>query len=442
MGAAIMNKLREHDLTRRAMLKMAAAGVMGGTAVNWFETLAAHAAPASAAAQPARARSCILLWLAGGLSQTDTFDMKPDASSDYRGEFKPINTNVPGISVCDLLPRLAKHADKLALLRSMSTSEADHARGTYFMQTGYRMLPGTYHPHLGSIVSAELGRPDFELPNFFWLGGATSASGGFLGARHNLVHIPHVQNEGSRNLELVRPALPMPAFDRRAALLDKLEASFEREHHGLRPIVDHRAAYQAAQRLMRSSKLKAFDLKNEPDKARAAYGDAPFGKGCLLARRLVEVGVPFVGVSLGDFDTHNNNWKRLRPLLPVVDQGMSALLTDLTERGLLDSTLVICMGEFGRDPKINSKKADNGREHYARAWTAVVGGGGLKTGQVVGRTSKTGQEVEERPIRTADFMATVCQALGIDFTKENKTPDGRPIRLADKGARVVEELFR
>jgi uncharacterized protein (DUF1501 family) len=153
------------------------------------------------------------------------------------------------------------------------------------------------------------------------------------------------------------------------------------------------------------------------------------------------VGVPFVGVSLGDFDTHNDNWKRLKPLLPLVDSCMSALLQDLETRGLLDSTLVICMGEFGRDPKINSKNANAGREHYARAWTSVLAGGGIKAGQAIGKTSKGGEEVVERPINAKDFMATLCRILGIDYTKKNTTPDGRPIQLADNGARPVEELF-
>jgi uncharacterized protein (DUF1501 family) len=208
-----------------------------------------------------------------------------------------------------------------------------------------------------------------------------------------------------------------------------------------RRLADHRTTYQQAAALMRSPRLNALDLTREPRRTRDAYGDHQFARSCLLARRLVEVGVPFVGVNLGDFDTHNDNWKRLRPLLPLVDHCLSTLLEDLEVRGLLDGTLVVCMGEFGRDPKINGKNANAGREHYARAWTTVLAGAGIKAGQVIGKTSAGGEEVTERPINTRDFMATLCRILGIDYTKKNTTPDGRPIGIVDAGARPVQELF-
>jgi uncharacterized protein (DUF1501 family) len=422
-------------LSRRDVLKLAAAGFAGGSAAPWFNTLAAHAAEAT----PGKRKSCILLWLAGGPSQLDTFDMKPDTPN--AGEFKPISTDVPGIQMCELMPKLAKQASKLALLRSMSTSEADHFRGSYLMQSGYRAIAGTQHPHIGSIAAAELGQPDFELPNFFWMGTPSAAGVGFLGARHAPFRIGQVRDEVAQNIESVRPAHGFSVFDKQASILDQLEQRFIEQHHGDKRLSDHRATYQQAARMMRSSRLAALDLKKEPTPIRERYGDTQFGKSCLLARRLVEVGVPFVGVSLGDFDTHNDNWKRLRPLLPLVDNCMSTLLQDLEARGLLDSTLVICMGEFGRDPRINSKNANAGREHYARAWTSVLAGGGIKVGQAVGKTSKGGEEVTERPINAKDFMATLCRILGIDYTKKNTTPDGRPIQLADNGARPVEELF-
>lgn len=421
--------------SRRDVLKLAAAGFMGSGAALWFNTLAARAADA----KPARRKSCILLWLAGGPSQLDTFDMKPDTPN--AGEFKPIATDVPGVQICELMPKLAKQTSKLALLRSMSTSEADHFRGSYLMQTGYRAIAGTQHPHIGSIAAAELGQPDFELPNFFWMGTPSAAGVGFLGARHAPFRIGQVRDEVAQNIESIRPSRGFPLFDRQACVLDQLEQSFIEQHHGDKRLTDHRATYQQAARMMRSTRLDALDLKKEPTAVRERYGDTQFGKSCLLARRLVEVGVPFVGVNLGDFDTHNDNWKRLRPLLPLVDNGMSALLEDLETRGLLDSTLVICMGEFGRDPRINGKSANAGREHYARAWTSVLAGAGIKAGQVIGKTSKGGEEVVERPINAKDFMATLCRILGIDYTKKNTTPDGRPIQLADNGARPVEELF-
>lgn len=425
--------------SRRDLLKLAAAGALGGVAAPWFRELAAQAV--QPVPRPARARACILLWMSGGPSQTDTFDMKPDAPENIRGPFRPIATNVPGIQVCEHLPRLARHVDKLALLRSMSTGEADHHRGSYLMQTGYRQVPGTYHPHIGSITSAELGVADFELPNCYWLNGPAVADSGFLGARHALMRIGQVHDTAERNLENVRPSVPFPAFDRRAGVLDRLEQSFLQQHHGATPVANHRETYQQAMRLMRSPRLQAFEVGREPARLRDRYGPSQFGKSCLLARRLVEVGVPFVGVGMGDWDTHNDNWSRMRPLLEVVDQGMSALLEDLQLRGLLDETLVIWMGEFGRDPRINNGGARAGREHYAQAWTAVMAGGGLRTGRAIGRTSANGQTVEERPIRTPDFMATICRVLGIDYRKENVTPEGRPIRIADTNARPVVELF-
>ncbi|HWG46878.1 MAG TPA: DUF1501 domain-containing protein [Gemmataceae bacterium] len=425
--------------SRRDLLKLSAAGFLGGAAAPWFTTLAAHAADSKATVEPAKRKTCIMLWLAGGPSQLDTFDMKPGTRN--AGEFKPISTNVAGIQICELMPKLAKQADKLALLRSMSTGEADHFRGSYFMQTGYRSIAGTSHPHLGSIAAAELGQPDFELPNFFWMGTPSAAGVGFLGAKHAPFKINNVRDEAAQNIEDVRPSHGFPAFDRKAGILDQLEARFLEQYHGAKTLADHRATYHQAARMMRSNKLSALDLNKEPKIVRETYGNTPFGKSCLLARRLVEVGVPFVGVSLGDFDTHNDNWGRLKPLLPLVDHCMAALLQDLEVRGLLDSTLVICMGEFGRDPKINGTGPKAGREHYARAWTTVLAGGGIKTGQVIGKTSKGGEEVTERPISAKDFMATLCRILGIDDTKKNITPAGRPIRIVDAGAKPVAELF-
>ena len=415
------------------MMKLAAAGVVGGASASWLKELAYASQPA----RTARARACILLWMAGGPSQTDTFDMKPGTNS--AGEFRPIASNVPGIQICEHLPRLARHMDKLAVVRGMSTGEADHARGSYLMQTGYRQVPSTYHPHIGSIVSAEVGQPTFELPNFFWLGGRSNADAGFLSARHGLVHISQIHNERERNLENVRAHANQPLAERRAMLLDRLEQRFHQEQHGSQIVADHRDTYAAALRLMRTDKLQAFDVGQESVQIRNSYGPSQFGRACLLARRLVEVGVPYIGIGMGDWDTHNDNWSRMRPNLEVVDQGMSALLVDLQTRGLLDSTLVIWMGEFGRDPRINNGGARAGREHYAQAWTTVLGG--LRVGQIVGRTNASGMEVEDRPVSTADFMATICQAMGVDYLKENTTPEGRPIRIAATGAQPVRELY-
>jgi hypothetical protein len=337
---------------------------------------------------------------------------------------------------------MAKMADKLALLRSMSTGEADHFRGSYLMQSGYRNIAATSHPNIGSLAAMELGDADFELPNFFWLGTAPAAGVGFLNARYAPFSIGNIHEEMQQNVECIQAPGGPPVFDRRSTVLDQLEQSFQERQHGARVIADHRAIYAQAARMMRSSKLGALDLKREPQTVRESYGPSEFGKRCVLARRLIEVGVKFVGVNSGlDWDTHNDNWNRMKPHLPIVDRAWSALLTDLESRGLLQDTLVVWMGEFGRDPKINSKDAKAGREHYARAWTTVLAGAGIKVGQVIGKTSADGSTVEERPITAIDYMATLCAILGIDEAKENTTPDGRPIRIVDKGASAVTELF-
>ena len=305
--------------------------------------------------------------------------MKPGHAN--AGEFKPIQTNVPGIEFCEHLPKMAKIADKLALLRSMSTGEADHFRGSYLMQSGYRSIAGTTHPNIGSIASMELGDADFELPEFFWMGAAPAAGAGFLNARHAPFRIDNVREEMQQNVECIQPAHGQAAFDRRMPLLDRLEQSFQDRQHGATVVADRRAIYAQAARMMRSSKLDALDLRREPQAVREAYGASEFGKRCVLARRLIEVGVKFVGVNSGlDWDTHNDNWGRMKPHLPIIDQAWSALLSDLENRGLLQDTLVVWMGEFGRDPKINSKDAKAGREHYAQGLDDGAGRRGRQDG--------------------------------------------------------------
>lgn len=423
------------SFSRRDWLKMAAAA-FGGTAPAWFQSVVAHAEAVS----PRQHKSCVLLWMGGGPSQVDTFDMKPEAPDTIRGQFQPIATNVPGIQICEHLPRLAKHADKLALLRNMSTGEADHHRASYYMQTGYKILPNTNHPLLGSIASAELDREETELPNFFWLNGSPTANSGYLGARHSPMRIGEIREKSERNLEDSKPARGFAELDQSLSLLGRLEDRFQSQYPGAKTLSDHRAIYQSAVRLMRSSKLSALDLSSEPQPVRAAYGEKNFGKACLLARRLVEVGVPFVGIGMGGYDTHNDNWSLLQPLLGELDMGMSTLLHDLETRGLLDSTLVVWMGEFGRSPQISGGNHP-GRDHSAKAWTTVLAGAGLKTGQAIGDTGPKGIEVEGRPTRANDFMATVCKTLSIDHTKEYTTPEARPITIAEVGAEPVAELF-
>jgi uncharacterized protein (DUF1501 family) len=325
-----------------------------------------------------------------------------------------------------------------ALIRSMTTSEGGHARAKYYMHTGYREgMGGLSYPSLGAIAAAELGDPEFPLPNFVSVGGKGGYGAGFLGARHQ----PLVVNDPAQGVANLAAPDGLPQFGNRAGLLEDLEAGFARTKST--PVVaDHRTTYRRALTLMRSKEAAAFDLSREPAASRAAYGGTKFGDGCLLARRLVEVGIPFVEVFQGGWDTHANNFPKVKELSREVDPALSTLIEDLKSRGLLDTTLIVWMGEFGRHPRITSKNGQSaGRQHYPRAWTTALIGGGIKGGQVVGRTDADGAEVVERPVTGLDFLATVCTILGIDYTKQNQTPVGRPIRLVDKPATPIRELL-
>ena len=416
-------------LSRRDALKLAAAGVTGVSLSGWMGVLAGRAA-----ATQAKHKSCILLWMDGGPSHKDTFDLKPGTAN--AGEFKPIPTAVPGIQISEHFPKFARLMDHAAVLRGMSTGEGAHGRAKYYLHTGYKEgQGGLTYPSLGAIVAAELGRPQAPLPNFVSVGNR-SFGPGFLGARHQ----PLIVTDPVRGVENLKSPAAADHFRGRVGLLEEMEQAFYRDYKAGAG-ADHRTTYRRAVTLMQSREAKAFDLALEPAASRAAYGGTRFGDGCLLARRLVEAGVSFVEVTLGGWDTHQNNFDRVKTLSQQVDPAMSALVTDLRQRGLLDSTLVIWMGEFGRTPRINKRGAKPGRDHYPRAWSTVLAGGGLKGGQAVGKTDKEGATVVERPTSALDFLATVCQLLGINYNKQNQTPIGRPIRIVDKGARPIAELL-
>jgi hypothetical protein len=409
-----------HNPSRRDLLRLAAAGVAAASTSGWFGLLADRAA--RAASQGAKHKSCILLWMAGGQAQSHTWDLKPG------GDYKPIATSVPGIQISEHLPKVAKQMQHLTLLRSMKTGDGNHRTATYLMHTGFRQGSGggLVHPSLGAMVAAELGRPDFELPNYVAVGNAMGP--GYLGPKYS----PLVVNDFERGLPDLRPFGGL-GVDERATLVEELDKAFLSDY-GAASTRAHQASMQKALQLMHSDKTSAFELGKELSSTRDAYGKGRFGQGCLLARRLVEVGVPFVEVTLGGWDTHQGASQRVRALSEQLDPGLATLVSDLKDRGLLDTTLVICMGEFGRSPK-------NGSQHYARAWTSVLAGGGIKTGQVIGSTDGSGADVKDRPISSGDFMATVCKALGIDYTKEYMARGNRPMRKVDKSARPVTQVF-
>jgi hypothetical protein len=440
--------MRSDQLSRRDLLKLSAAGVVGYSMSGWLERLAS-----AAANDPERKRACILLWMNGGPSHLDTFDLKP--GHDNGGPFKEIDTNVPGIKIGEHLPKIARHADRMVIVRSMSTREADHGRATYQMRTG--RLPGgpVQYPTLGAIVAKEKEDPEAELPGFVSIApnraiNPTAYSSGFLGPQYAPLVVgiggpgPFAQGQ-QPNPDLVLKVqdlgLPPDVRERRAAsrieLLDEMDEEFLRQH-AAPPSLSHRAAYQRALKMMRSTANKAFDLTGEKDALRDSYGRNVFGQGCLLARRLVERGVPFVEVTLNGWDTHLNNFESVQRLCGVLDPAWAALMDDLKARGLLDTTLVVWMGEFGRTPRINPNK---GRDHWASSWSTVLAGGGIKGGQVVGKTSADGAKVEERAVSVHDLLGTVCLALGLDIAKQNNSNVGRPIRLVEPTAKPIQEVL-
>lgn len=439
-------------LSRRDWLQLSSAGVLGAGTSGWLPALAARAAT-----DPARKRSCILLWMGGGPSQVDTFDPKP--GSDTGGPLKAIDTSVPGIRISELLPTIAQEMKHLAVVRSMTTKEGDHGRATYQLRTGYTQQEPLQYPTLGSLVSKELGDPKAELPAFVSIASRRGLNdggygAGYLGANYAPLLIGNSDNDPyvptPTEMALAVPDLkPGPRVsasqtDQRLQLLAEQNAGFAKAYASS-AVNGVDAAYDRALRLMNSSAKSAFDLENEPKALRDAYGRNLFGQGCLLARRLVERGVPFVEVFLGrvpgafsGWDTHADNFNSLKALCGVLDPAWGTLMGDLAARGLIDTTTVVWMGEFGRTPRINGGA---GRDHYPNAWSAVLGGGGIKGGQVIGKTDKAGGTVEERPTSGPDLLATVCRAIGVDPAKQNLSNIGRPIRVVDKVGKPITEAL-
>lgn len=418
-----------NDVSRRRFLQMSSLGVFGPSLSGWLAPLAAHAAGSRS-----RTKSCILLWMDGGPSHKDTFDLKPGTKDG--GEFQPIATSVPGIQISEHFPQTAKIMHHGAIIRSMSTGEGAHGRAKYYLHTGYKEgVGGIVYPSLGAIVSKELGREEFPLPNFVTIGNRSYGSG-FLGPKHQPLNV----TDPSKGIESLKALVSGSRFDQRMSLLEEMEAGFYRQYRAAAAF-DHHTTYRRAVQLMQSKEAKAFDLSLEPTNSRDKYGTGRFAEGCLLARRLVEVGVPFVEVTLGGWDTHQNNFTRVKALSQQVDKPLAALVHDLKDRGLLDSTLIIWMGEFGRTPKINTRGNEPGRDHYPRAWSLAMFGGGIRGGQVIGKTDAEGATVVDRPVSATDFLATVCKILGIDPNKQNEAGNGRPIRIVDKGAHPISELL-
>ena len=442
------------SLSRRQLLRYFSLGAAGVSASGFLPGFA----QAFGEDAQQRRRHCILLWMTGGPTQLDTFDLKPDAPAEFRGEYKPIDTSAPGLQISEHLPKLAKLGDKLAVVRGLSTKEGDHGRGTFLMRTGHQPGGPIAFPTIGATLSKALGEEEAELPNFVAISPYTAfnrqAFGpGFLGPRYapltvgatNVFQQPQPnQPDGYAELgvdDLRNGRVGIKQEDARMDLWNTLQSSFLGEHP-VGAAKAHDTVYRRAVRMMRSEAAKAFDLSDEPAETREAYGRGRFGQGCLMARRLVERDVPFIEVSLSaangalGWDTHQNNFQTVKALSAELDAGWSMLMKELDDRGLLESTTIVWMGEFGRTPRVNQS---GGRDHYPNAWSCVLAGGGIKGGQAYGKTSANGETVEEGKVDVGDVLATLCRALGVDPATQNISEMQRPIRIAE--GNEIKELL-
>lgn len=417
--------------SRRDFLRTTGAAAAAGALLGWSDRVGL-----AADTLRQQGKRCVLLWMQGGPSQFETFDPKPGTSS--AGEAGSIPTAVPGVHLSENLPELAKAMGDLALIRSLTGKEGSHPRAQYLMHHGYLPMGGANLPTLGANVAERMTSEQAldaagDLPSFVRIGrNPNGGGGGMLGVDFD----PLALDDPTQPLRNAKPATSVARYKRRLGLLTRLESDFG-SVEGADVVGDHRKLVESASQMILSTDMQAFDLEQESQAMRDSYGEGQFASGCLLARRLLEAGVTFVEVTLNGWDTHDDVHSRTQDLTAQLDRPAARLLADLKERGLLDSTLVICMGEFGRTPKINAR---GGRDHYPKAFSAWLAGCGVRGGQVIGATDERGANVIERPITPEDLFQSIYHTLGIDAEHENLTSSGRPIKLIDKGA-VIPELL-
>eukprot|EP00456_Euglypha_rotunda_P027712 TRINITY_DN220_c0_g1_i6.p1 TRINITY_DN220_c0_g1~~TRINITY_DN220_c0_g1_i6.p1 ORF type:complete len:433 (+),score=106.31 TRINITY_DN220_c0_g1_i6:677-1975(+) len=422
-------------IQRRDFLRVGALGASALTLSNYLRFAAADEV------KQAKAKAAIFINLGGGPSHMDTFDLKPDAPSEYRGEFTPIQTNVSGIEISDQLPKLAKQMDKFAILRGVSHSLAAHELGSLYVNTGNRPIPSIEFPSYGSVVSKELGGPS-DLPPFVSMGGGNQKAG-YLGVRYAPLNAATAPKPGQpysvRGVSL-QNGLTVSDVEQRQNLLRDLDATFKgaEKNSQLLDGLD-RFGQQAYAMITSIRSREAFDISKETPSFAEQYGTTGFGLNCLVATRLVESGVPFVTINYGGWDTHQDNWVRLKTKqLPPFDEGLAALLNGLSQKGLLASTCVYVTGEFGRTPKINTQR--NGRDHYARAMFMLMAGGGVKPGQVLGASDDKAMGPVGDGYKPDHVAASFFHNLGIDPHKEYQTNIGRPVMIVRDGE-IIPELF-
>ena len=413
----------DYQMTRRRMLGISSATLLGMPIAQML----AHAGET----KKAKAEHVILFWNGGGMSHIDTWDPKP--GRPVAGEFDPIKTSADDVQISSIFPTVAKQMHNAALIRSIAGTNGAHGRASYQLQTSYNQSANLVHPGIGSIVVHEKERMG-DLPSFITISG-NARRAGYLGQRCEAYY---VGRPGEKDPYLAFPSgITNVRGNKRLDILKKMNLR-KQAQIGSRELKAVDTATREAVNLMRSPALKSFELEKEDPKTLERYGDTDFGRGALLAKKLVETGVRFVQINRGGFDTHNNNFPAMENHGLVMDPALGSLIEDLAASGKLETTMVIMLSEFGRTPRINNNA---GRDHHARCFSCFMAGGGIKGGQVIGKSDEDAMAPAERPVNPHDLHATVCHALGIDHTKEVETPLGRPMRLVSEGAKPVMELF-
>jgi uncharacterized protein (DUF1501 family) len=421
----------DHRVSRRGFLGTAAAA--SALSAADMTTLDLLQSPVLAAEVKQQQKHVILLWLAGGPSQLETWDPKPGRPTG--GPFRAIPTNVPGVQISELMPKLAQRMQHTAVIRSLNTRNADHGGGAAMMETGRAVEQGLPYPDLGAMIANELGRADSQVPDYVSMytstEGRRKGTSGFLGSRYAPMFLTEqMVPENIRKLEQLSELDHVQRSDLRAFLANRFA-----EGRNSSSVSSHNQAYQRVRGIMASEKL--FDIEQEPLEMRAKYGPTQFGEQCLIARRLVEAGVPFVKVARAWWDSHGQNFETHLELVTELDHVMSTLIDDLQDRGLLEHTLIITLGEFGRTPGINSSL---GRDHFASAWSSSLTGCGVKGGAVYGKTDADGQTVVDGEIKAGELFATIFEAVGIDSKKEYQI-GARPVPIVDFGAKPIREVL-
>jgi uncharacterized protein (DUF1501 family) len=423
------------DLSRRGFLSRTALSMLGVGAMPAFQGLLSAQDVGTVPLRPgAKAKNVIYLYMSGGMTHLDTFDLKPGAET--QGPTEGTKTSADGVIINKLFEKLAKQMRHVCVVNSLTSNQGAHEQGQYLMHTSYVMRGTIKHPTIGSWMSLMLGARNPNLPPHVAIGGGNNgASAGFMEPKHGPLPIgnPTAGLQNSR-----KPSgMSDEAYASRLKRAEEMNAAFaaKYDHREVRGYAD---MYDQAVRLMSSKDLEAFDLTKEPSEVRTAYGMDPFGQGVLLARRLIEHKVRCVEVQFGGWDTHNENFEAMEKKLPVLDAALATLLTDLESRGLLEETVVVLATEFGRTPDIREER--EGRDHYPKAFSGLLAGGGIKGGRTYGKTDKEGKEVVDKPVQVPDFNATIAYALGLPLGFVVHSPSGRPFKVADKG-QPITDLF-